>query len=227
MAKFIFLTRMFVDKTKTEEDAFNGWYWEEHLPLLSGVPGVLSAMRYRRVPTYYPDAPKYMAIYELESSSVIEGSEWNSVVGSEYSMRTKAHREGTPGVYEEIVPKEDVGKIEASHLYINRVYPKPDRDDFFRDWAEKSLFPEVEKLAGISRYRLYRATGKAHKNTPKFLILLELKDPNVIRDKGWKRMASPEGILKPVKDLVLLKNFPGVYKQMLRPPGTPDLVFRW
>lgn len=227
MAKFLFLTRMFVDKGKKEEDEFNGWYWEEHIPVLTQVPGVLSARRYQRTPTHYPDAPKYMAIYELESSGVIEGNEWNSwAYSSEWAKRTKPHREGTPGVYEEIIPG-DGGKIEASYLYINRIYPKPNQDDFFREWAEKTLFPEVKKLAGISKARLYYATGKAHKHTPKFLILVELKDLKVINGKEWKKLSGPEGVLTPVRDIVLLKNFPGVYQEISPPPEASDLVFRW
>ena len=226
MAKFLFLIRMFVEKSTEQDAEFNRWYWDEHLPALTQVPGVLGARRYFHVASYYPDSPKYIAFYELTDSSVMESKEWNSrAYSSEWARRT-APQEGNAGVYEEIVPKTDDGKIEASCLYVNRIYPKPDMNDFFRDWVENTLFPEARKVNGVLKCRFYNATGNAHRNTPTFLLIFELRDAKVVNDEGWTRLASPDGILKPVRDVVLLKNFPGVYEQLL-PPQNPGLTLRW
>ena len=44
------------------EDAVNDWFDNQHMPaVLAGVPGILSAMRYRSV-----DGPYYLSVYELD-----------------------------------------------------------------------------------------------------------------------------------------------------------------
>jgi hypothetical protein len=226
MAKFMFLIRMFIDKPKEKEDEFNRWYWDEHIPTLSKVPGILSARRYVHVASYCPDSPKYIAFYELEHSGVMESKEWNSwAYSSEWARRT-APQEGNPGVYEEILPKADEGLISASCLYVNRFYPKPEKDEFFREWVEKTLLPEAREVQGVLKCRFYQATGNVHRNTPPYLLIFELRDSKVVNEQGWKRLSSPDGILKPVRNVVLHKNFPGVYERLLPPPDA-GLTLRW
>jgi hypothetical protein len=226
MAKFMFFIRMFVEKSKEEDDEFNDWYWDEHIPALTKVPGVLSGKRYLHVPSYCADSPRYIAFYELANSNVIESKEWNSwAYSSEWARRTAPH-EGNPGVYEEITPLSDEGAIEAPCLYVNRFFPKPEMSGMFRDWVERTLIPEARKVDGVLRCRFYNATGNAHKNTSPFLLIFELQDVNVVNGRGWKLMSSPDGILKPVRNALLLKNFPGVYEQIL-PPKDFGVTLRW
>lgn len=45
------------------EDSFNNWFDNHHMPaLLAGVPGILSAMRYKSA-----EGPYYLSVYELDS----------------------------------------------------------------------------------------------------------------------------------------------------------------
>ena len=60
------------------ETAFNAWYDNEHVPALAGVPGVLSARRFRTG----GGNPKYVALYHLASPGVIDGAEWKAASGS-------------------------------------------------------------------------------------------------------------------------------------------------
>ena len=62
------LMMVWVDVPEDKEEEFNHWYNEEHLAELLSVPGVLSAARYEAVKS----GPKHLAVYELESSKVIE-----------------------------------------------------------------------------------------------------------------------------------------------------------
>ncbi len=53
------------------EDAFNDWYDNHHTPShVQGVPGFLSAQRYRS-----PHGPHYLAVYELTSPEALEHEE--------------------------------------------------------------------------------------------------------------------------------------------------------
>ncbi len=54
------------------EDAFNDWYDNHHTPShVQGVPGFLSAQRYRS-----PHGPHYLAVYELTSPEALEHEEY-------------------------------------------------------------------------------------------------------------------------------------------------------
>ena len=61
------------------ETAFNRWYDTEHVPALAGVPGVLSARRFR---TPGGNGPKYVALYHLVSPTVVDGAEWKQASGA-------------------------------------------------------------------------------------------------------------------------------------------------
>jgi len=62
------------------ETAFNAWYDDEHVPALAGVPGVLSARRFRTAAT--GNGPKYVALYHLTSPAVVDSPEWKQASGS-------------------------------------------------------------------------------------------------------------------------------------------------
>ena len=62
-------TVLFVVKAtirKDQEDAFNRWYNEEHVPQFLRWKGAVSARRYRAIDG--EDTYQYMAVYELESA---------------------------------------------------------------------------------------------------------------------------------------------------------------
>jgi hypothetical protein len=87
-ARYVFIASMDVDADK--EALFNEVYDTEHVPLLLQVPGVLSVTRYqsedfsmiiggerRRI---VAGAPKYAAVYELESPEVLTSEAWAKAV---------------------------------------------------------------------------------------------------------------------------------------------------
>ena len=56
------------------EDAFNDWYDNHHTPNhVEGVPGFISAMRYRS-----PAGPHYLAVYELDGVDTLASEEYRS-----------------------------------------------------------------------------------------------------------------------------------------------------
>src|SRR5690348_16493050 len=64
-AIFLVYTDLADDK---HEQEFNSWYNTRHLPQLTAIQGILDAARYVAV----KGGPKYLAVYELENSAVIE-----------------------------------------------------------------------------------------------------------------------------------------------------------
>lgn len=84
-ARYLFVVSM--DVPAEYEDFFNEVYDTEHVPYLSGVPGVLSATRSVREPLRMMlggeerfmepgDEPRYSVTYEIESPEVLLSPEW-------------------------------------------------------------------------------------------------------------------------------------------------------
>jgi hypothetical protein len=87
--KYLFTARMDVEPEK--EDLFNEVYDEEHIPILSEVPGVLAIARFKtqeltmviggeRRQMTIENEPKYSALYELESPEVLTSDAWANAV---------------------------------------------------------------------------------------------------------------------------------------------------
>ncbi|PZC50742.1 MAG: hypothetical protein DK304_000612 [Chloroflexi bacterium] len=81
-----------MDVALDKEVIFNQVYDEEHVPELLKVPGVLSAVRFKRQPKVeiaingelqmyeYADEPAYAAIYEIDNPNVLMSEEWANAV---------------------------------------------------------------------------------------------------------------------------------------------------
>jgi len=71
------------DAPREHEDEFNHWYDEEHLPLLSQVPGVLRARRF-----FDPEgSPRYIALYDLADASVPQHPAWKAALATDWSRK--------------------------------------------------------------------------------------------------------------------------------------------
>ena len=68
------------------EEEFNAWYDSEHVPERSAVPGVLTAIRFSSISAA---APKYLAMYDLETESVLESDAYKRVAGENSSPWTR------------------------------------------------------------------------------------------------------------------------------------------
>jgi hypothetical protein len=61
-----------MDIAESVEDEFNDWYDTEHVPLLTAVPGVICARRFRTL----RGAPRYAAIYHLADPHAYASAPW-------------------------------------------------------------------------------------------------------------------------------------------------------
>lgn len=69
--KGLLLVMMDIDPENEEE--FNRWYTEEHIPERLEIPGFINSRRYRAL----EGSPKYLALYELESPEVLKSKEYH------------------------------------------------------------------------------------------------------------------------------------------------------
>ena len=69
------------------ENEFNEWYNVEHLPALAGVPGVLTARRYRGSGA----TQRYAAIYHFANPDVPNSAAWKSAANTPWTERMRPH----------------------------------------------------------------------------------------------------------------------------------------
>jgi hypothetical protein len=73
------------DIDPAHEDEFHRWYEEEHIPERMAIPGFLSARRFCAI----EGAPKYLAIYDLESQDTLQSAAYRQLIGAGKSPWTK------------------------------------------------------------------------------------------------------------------------------------------
>jgi len=73
---YIYLVQMNIPAEHEAE--FNRIYDNEHVPMLSKVPGVRSVARYRLEQSNDPRMQRYMAIYEIDSPAVVDSAAWKT-----------------------------------------------------------------------------------------------------------------------------------------------------
>ena len=101
-AKYLYVVMMDVEPDKEAE--FNEIYDKEHIPILLKVPGVLSAARFK---TSTEGAPRYVAIYELESPDVPDSEAFRKASDSgEWPHKVRPYTKNRSRiVYSRINPK--------------------------------------------------------------------------------------------------------------------------
>jgi len=94
-----------MDFDPAHEAEINRWYDEEHFPERLAVPGVLWGRRYRAI----EGAPRYLALYGLESPAVLDApeylrirpaSEWQNrvVTGHTSNLQRSVYADITPAI---------------------------------------------------------------------------------------------------------------------------------
>ena len=67
-----------LDIPAEHEAEFNRIYDTQHYPMLSMVPGVLRAARYRLEHSSNPTMARYLTLYEIESPAVLDSAAWQT-----------------------------------------------------------------------------------------------------------------------------------------------------
>lgn len=88
-AKGLILTSMDVDPTVEEE--FNEWYSTEHIPLLSQVPGMIAARRFK-ARSMTGGAPRYMALYHVTDVAIYALDAWTKANFTPWMLRMRRYQ---------------------------------------------------------------------------------------------------------------------------------------
>jgi hypothetical protein len=82
-APYVLTVRL--DIGPAHEEEFNDWYNTDHLPALANVPGVYGARRYRAT----VGSPRYLAVYDLANSELLQGEVWKKAAASPWTLRMR------------------------------------------------------------------------------------------------------------------------------------------
>ena len=85
-APYALLVRLETDESHDPE--LNEWYEQEHLPALAGVPGCLSARRYRMT-AGTPDSVKYLMVYEAANRETIRAGAWTKAADTDWTRHMR------------------------------------------------------------------------------------------------------------------------------------------
>lgn len=189
------------------EDTFNEWYNTEHIPTRMEVKGFQGARRYRHLEE---GSRKYLAVYEMDSSEVLNTEDYRKVkdfpseqtawmlenVGdftrytcSQISESVAKHVEGNP--------------FDAPILYPVFFSVPGDREDEFNRWYEEDHVPTLLKCSDWAACRRYKIDSGVPGNWT-HLALHYLKDMKALdsperkeaRDSKWREKLAKEDWFK-------------------------------
>lgn len=159
---------VFTDPVKGQEDAYNRWYTEEHLPDCLAVPGYVRATRYRAFPGIERSVEQeYLSLYELEVPNVAALAK----VSAEH-MRRIAEGIMRPPPPDTIsnatmralyyaAPRSRFGRFDAvpEGVFVVLTDPSsPETERAFNDWYDDTHLPEVCSVAPFVAATRYRPT---------------------------------------------------------------------
>jgi hypothetical protein len=175
-----------------QEDAFNAWYDEEHVPLRMGVAGFLNARRYR-----CEEPPRYLAIYDLTSPAVLDEAPYRRLAETRSEretamLRSVAHMERR--VYRPIEPPSRAAgapERDAPYLLAVAMTPPPELADDFHAWYREEHTPMLLRVPGWERVRRFELLEGLEGGGPRFLALHDLAGPEVFDTPEYRAIDTP------------------------------------
>ena len=176
--RYLHLVRM--DVAHDLEKTFNDVYDTEHLPLLSAVPGVQRATRFRNSS---PTDPRYIAAYELESPAVLESPEWKKA--GEAGRWPKDIRPHTMNRH--IATYEWVGSnagltYRTPYVFWVMMDVEPHREALFNELYDMEHVPLLLKLPGAVNVARYKTSVAGE---PRYLAVYEVERADLPMSKEW------------------------------------------
>jgi hypothetical protein len=169
-----------------DEDAFNAWYDEEHVPLRLGVPGFLSARRYRAAEA---EGPRYLALYDLASLDVLKSDDYQRL-WREQSEGEKAMLASIPlmdrRVCELILDGPEWTRDAPYQLIVCMTPPAGAYDDFIA-WYREEHIRMLLQVPGWRRVRLFR---QVEGSGPAFMAVHELESTDVFERPEYEASIS-------------------------------------
>ena len=169
-----------------DEDDFNAWYDQEHVPLRLATPGFRSARRYKAATD---EGPRYAALYDVDSPDVLQ-SEAYLKLNRERSAREAEIMARIPFMDRRVLELVIDGAEwadDAPYQLVVCMTPPPGGEDDFVAWYREEHIRMLLEVPGWKRCRLFR---QVEGNGPAFMAVHELETPAVFDHAAYERSIS-------------------------------------
>ena len=169
-----------------DEDDFNAWYDQEHVPLRLATPGFRSARRYKAATD---EGPRYAALYDVDSPDVLQ-SEAYLKLNRERSAREAEIMARIPFMDRRVLELVIDGAEwtdDAPYQLIVCMTPPPGGEDDFVAWYREEHIRMLLEVPGWKRCRVFR---QVEGNGPAFMAVHELETPAVFDHAAYERSIS-------------------------------------
>ena len=212
------LLLVFSDVAPENDEEYNRWYNEEHIPERLSIPGVLDAARYQAV----QGGPKYLAVYELESYEAWHSEEWQKWLRepTEWSRRMSPSVIGTEYVrnlYRRVHPEtlsEETAQAEMSPLLlVGRMGIPEHLEEAWNHAYNNERLPMALDIPGYIRARRFQAMM----GEPKYCTVHEMESLAVAESeawKGWSQIVTPVWTHEVRPHMVHGEGSPGIYQRI-------------
>jgi hypothetical protein len=152
-----------------EENNFNCWYNEKHIPDRMNLSGFLSARRFTRIagiPKDYAVSPEaeYLALYDLTDINVLRDIPYKALQEEEKklppdSFETRIFKldRFARGIYEQIYPEDEMNSIpQADFVFIVGHEVPRNRHQEFNAWYNTEHIPALLAIPGFQSVRRFR-----------------------------------------------------------------------
>ncbi len=212
------LLLVYSDVAPENDEEYNRWYNEEHIPERLSIPGVLDAARYEAV----QGGPKYLACYELDSHEAWYSDEWQKWLRepTEWSRRMSPSVIGTEyirNLYQRVHPaelSEDTAQAGMSPLILVGRMSIPDHlEERWNDAYNNERLPMALDVPGYIRARRFQAVM----GEPKYATVHEMESLEVAQSEAWQnwsRIVTPVWTHEVRPHMVHGPGSPGVYRRI-------------
>ena len=172
---------VFTDIEPQHEEEFNAWYDTEHLADVVARPGVLCGAR----DIAEKGGPKYLAVYELTSSEVVQSAEfrqeptpWSRRIAPSVIGKNVARVLG-----QQIFPRdlEMPDRALPPALQIGRMSIPEAHDAVWNAWYNDEFIPGFRTVPGVLYARRYQVVEGA----TRYMTVYEFEHPKVSESAEW------------------------------------------
>jgi hypothetical protein len=183
-----------IETPPDEEEEFNEWSDNEHVPERLVIPGFVACRRYTAV----KGEPKYLTMYELETPAALERPEYRAFATNNDERGRRLHNNWLKlvrNIYTEIStpysptePGSDRLNFDPrSHaLLFAMMGMASDEEAEFNDWSDHDHVPKRLACPGFISCRRFTAVV----GEPKYLTIYEMTSPDALETPEYKALGA-------------------------------------
>lgn len=201
-----------IDPPEKNEEEWNKWYNNKHLPARLALPGFLAARRFVsqdcKIDIFAKDQGKYLALYELANTDALKSEAFQKLKESEsasppesFDIITQRLPKFKRGIYEQVFPEEEDYSPASTRFLLLAEHELPSQyEEEYDVWYNTEHIPAITQVPGFFTPRRFKLSNEFpsipdSKNVRRFITIydidnIELFDTDIFRKQStspWTR----------------------------------------